>query len=230
MKKLDLAEALGDWYLVLQPLLGSTQMMYIGQILGRDIDILQPKLENVFRALKMVPPDKVKAVILGQDPYPGGHANGLAFGSGNGQIPYSLGVIMDELKREYQKEGPIHFDITLERWADQGVLLLNRTLTTIKGAMNYHYDIGWDVITGTVLRHIARWCPDVVFMAWGSYAKDTISEFVAPHLSPSTAAILRGPHPSAQRHGYAFIGCGHFRKCNDYLVAHNKTSIQWIND
>jgi uracil-DNA glycosylase len=207
-------------------------MMYIGQVLGRDNDRLQPKLENVFRALKLTPPDKVKVVINGQDPYPGGHADGLAFSSGISEIPYSLGVIYDELDREGLGSGAFEMCVrkpSLEDWAEQGVLLLNRTLTTVKGSCNYHGDIGWELLTGRVLQLIAMSIPKMVYMVWGSYAKDTIREFVLPVLkrNEETPLILNAPHPSAQRHGYNFVGCGHFSKCNEYLIAHNKTPIQW---
>lgn len=228
--RLNVEEALGAWYPLLYPLFSTKEMMYIGQVLARDHEILQPKLENVFRALKLTPPDKVKVVIIGQDPYPGGHADGLAFSSGINEIPYSLDVIYDELDRDALGAGPFETCIrkpSLEDWAEQGVLLLNRTLTTVKGACNYHVDIGWDNLTGTILRHTAMWL-DIVYMAWGSYAKDTVRDFVESIPGkPSSRLILKAPHPSAQKHGYNFIGCGHFSQCNDYLIAHDKTPIQW---
>lgn len=125
---------------------------------------------------------------------------------------------------------PVAFDITLKNLAEQGVLLLNRTLTTVKGHVNYHHDIGWEIFTGTVLQHVAQTVRNCVYMAWGQYAKDTVNEFVLPYLPGNSAAILKAPHPAAQRHGYNFVGCGHFRKCNDYLIAHGKTPIQWTKD
>lgn len=223
---IDLTKALGAWYPALQPLFAEPWMIHIGNALARDEPRLQPALPDVFRALELTPPKAVKVVIIGQDPYPGGQADGLAFSCGKGGKAYALSVIYEELERD---GFGLRKSRTLEDWASQGILLLNRSLTTVLGMCGGHHDIGWEKFTGVILGLIAANVPNMVFMVWGSSAKDSMQEYVLPVLAHRTGSvcILYAPHPSAQRHGYDFIGCSHFSKCNQYLSAHGKQPIIW---
>lgn len=153
-------------------------------------------------------------------PYPGGHADGLAFSSGNGKLPYSLDIIFDELKSEgYERPK----GVSLEGWARQGVLLLNTHLTTVLNNVNAHDRLGWDKFTGDVLNHTI--VNDPVYLIWGLPAKLVAGK----HLLPASR-VLFAPHPAAERFGYKFIGCNHFKDTNRILEEQNKTPIQWNKD
>lgn len=174
------------------------------------------------RALELTPPDDVRVVILGQDPYHGrGQAEGLAFSVAPGvALPPSLRNIFKELQRDLGTPPP-RFPIpggSLVQWARHGVLLLNTCLTVEEGQAASHAGKGWEVLTDAVIRHIAEGERDVVFMLWGSHAqsKKTLIDLqrhkvlVANHPSPLSA--LRPPLP--------FIGCGHFGQAKAWREAH----------
>lgn len=217
---LDMKQELGQWYSVLKHLLAYPTMITIGEILGRDEQVLQPKLENVFRAFKLTAPHDVKVLIIGQDPYPGGEADGLAFSSKYKPRPYSLKVIFEELERDGFGERYLN-DLT--DWAEQGVMLLNTNLTTVKGHINGHHDIGWYWFTMGIVRWLILSHPELLILSWGTQAKDFLKGIAVSH----PANILQCPHPAAQKHGYKFIGCGHFSKTNEWLINHGKTPIVW---
>ena len=130
---LNMKEALGQWYPVVMPILKEPVGANISNVLSRDERDLQPKLPKIFRALQLTPPDKVKVVILGQDPYPGGHADGLAFSSGINNVPESLRQIFLNMEQNGFKR---RIRQSLVDWAEQGVLLLNTSLTTTTGCIN----------------------------------------------------------------------------------------------
>jgi len=221
MVKLNLKEVLGDWYPIVGHVLSLPENSQIGERLARDIHLLQPELHNVFRAFQLTPPDEVKVVILGQDPYPGGHADGLAFSSGIDDIPYSLQVIM----RNMEAAGMPRKSPKLDDWARQGVLLINNTLTTIKGTTNAHHTIGWGRIITAVLQHLAETNRPMVWIAWGSFADSRIRTVI--HGVTNRVEIFSGFHPATERHGYIFRGGKHFLKANEFLVKHGIKPIQW---
>lgn len=183
-----------------------------------------------FRALALTPPECVRVVILGQDPYHGpGQANGLAFDVAPGiKIPPSLRNIHKELAREYgslpEPEG------LLEHWASQGVLLLNTSLTVEAGQAGSHARIGWHALTDALMDQLADAAQSLVFMLWGNHAQSkalgrSSTERGKRHLwlmanHPSPLSALRPPVP--------FIGCGHFRLANEFLVANDQRPIDWI--
>ncbi len=180
-----------------------------------------PPGKDIFRAFELTPLDKVKVVILGQDPYHGyGQAMGLSFSVPDGvPAPPSLKNIFKEISDDLgvQMSGKPN----LEKWARQGVLLLNAILTVRAGAPASHSKIGWETFTDAVIRCISDRCDGVVFMLWGSFARSK-RELIdgQKHL------VLEAAHPSPLARG-AFFGCRHFSKANEWLIAHGKEPIDW---
>ncbi len=180
-----------------------------------------PSEDKIFNALNQLPFDKIKVVIIGQDPYhEPGQAQGLAFSvPENIQIPPSLVNIMKEIESDLGitclKNG------NLERWAKQGVLLLNTVLTVRRGQANSHKDRGWETLTRKIIKLVGQRQKPAVFMLWGSFAQ-SFSPLIAPqHL------VLKAPHPSPLSAYRGFFGCKHFSKCNEFLLAHKETPIDW---
>lgn len=182
---------------------------------------IYPSQDKIFNAINRVPLDKVKVVIIGQDPYhEPNQAQGLSFSVPEDvKIPPSLENIIkeieDDLKITCIKNG------NLERWANQGVLLLNTVLTVRRGQANSHKDKGWEKITRKIIELVGKRQDPVVFLLWGSYAQNYANLIGPQHL------ILKAPHPSPLSSYRGFFGCKHFSKCNDFLVAHGKEPINW---
>lgn len=181
-----------------------------------------PAGRNIFRAFDKCPFDKVKVVIIGQDPYHGdGQANGLCFSVNEGvPFPPSLKNIFKEV---YDDVGtPIPTSGDLDRWAEQGVLLLNSVLTVKAHNAASHAGRGWEIFTDAVVRAIAERKEGVVYMLWGSYAqrKGAIA-------NPQKNLILHSVHPSPLSSYRGFFGCRHFSKANDYLKTIGKEPIAW---
>lgn len=187
-----------------------------------------------FRALESLQPDEVKVVILGQDPYHGpGQAQGLAFSVPDGfKRPPSLRNILQEIEREYPTDlGTLVLESDvprndLSRWADQGVLLLNTSLTVEDGLPASHARAGWEAVTDALIAHVASDTNPKVFMLWGAHAqaKQTLITDQGNHL------ILKANHPSplsARRPPMPFVGCGHFRLANEWLSQQNIQAIDW---
>lgn len=181
-----------------------------------------PRGGNIFRAFDKCPFDKLKVVIIGQDPYHGeGQANGLCFSVNDGvQFPPSLRNIFQEV--ESDTGAPVPTSGNLDRWAEQGVLLLNSVLTVRAHEAASHAGRGWEQFTDAVVREIAARREGVVYMLWGSYAqrKGAIAD-------PARNCILKAVHPSPLSAYRGFLGCRHFSRANDYLVAHGKEPIVW---
>lgn len=181
-----------------------------------------PRGTNIFRAFDKCPFDKLKVVIIGQDPYHGeGQANGLCFSVNDGvQFPPSLRNIFQEV--ESDTGAPVPTSGNLDRWAEQGVLLLNSVLTVRAHEAASHAGRGWERFTDAVVREIAARREGVVYMLWGSYAqrKGAIAD-------PARNCILKAVHPSPLSAYRGFFGCRHFSQANDYLVAHGKEPIMW---
>ena len=181
-----------------------------------------PAGRNIFRAFDKCPFDKVKVVIIGQDPYHGdGQANGLCFSVNEGvPFPPSLKNIFKEV---YDDVGtPIPTSGELDRWAEQGVLLLNSVLTVKAHNAASHAGHGWEIFTDAVVRAIAERKEGVVYMLWGSYAqrKGAIA-------NPERNLILHSVHPSPLSSYRGFFGCKHFSKANNYLKSIGKEEIRW---
>jgi len=179
------------------------------------------------RALEVAPFDEVRVVIVGQDPYHGaGQAHGLAFSVPEGQrLPPSLRNIYTEIAREF---GAAPRWGNLERWARQGVLLLNAVLTVEEGQPGSHAGRGWEILTTALLRAVVLDSRPKVFMLWGAPAQRN-RELVerAPH------RVLLANHPSplsARRPPLPFIGCGHFAAANSFLAETGQRPIDWVSD
>ncbi len=184
--------------------------------------IIYPKGAEIFNAMNTTSFDGVRVVIIGQDPYHGeGQAHGLCFSVRRGvAIPPSLINIYKEIEAEYGVKMPPHGDLT--GWAKQGVLLLNATLTVQKANAGSHQRRGWEEFTDAVIRAINEKREHVVFLLWGSYAQKK-----GALIDRSKHLVLQAPHPSPLSAHRGFLGCGHFKKANDYLAANGATPIDW---
>lgn len=189
-----------------------------------------PAPKNIFRAFDLCPFDAVKVVILGQDPYHGvGQANGLCFAvNAETRIPPSLQNIFKEIQSDLCSVSKSDFDTSkngdLSRWAEQGVLLLNATLTVRAHTAGSHQEKGWEQFTDAVIKALSEEREHLVFMLWGNYAKAK-----GAHVDRSRHLVLEAPHPSPFSAASGFFGCKHFSKANEYLVAHDLTPIDWLS-
>lgn len=177
-----------------------------------------PDKKDIFKAFKLTPYRTVRIVIVGQDPYPNKHADGLAFSSKQEKTPTSLKNIFKEIERStgIKPEGN-----NLDRWAKQGVLLLNTSLTTLASYPGSHSSIGWKIITSTALKAISINPVPTVFMLWGNHAQS-----MQQYIHPTCHLILTSAHPSP--HSVAgFTGNDHFVKANTFLQEYNFEPINW---
>ena len=182
---------------------------------------IYPPGSLIFNAFELTPVENLKVVILGQDPYHGpGQAHGLSFSVPEGiPAPPSLKNIFKEIETDLgiRMSGRTN----LEKWAQQGVLLLNAVLTVQAGSAASHSRIGWQEFTDAVIRHISDNCDGVVFMLWGNFARGK-KELI----DSSRHYVLEAAHPSPLARG-AFFGCRHFSKTNEILVSQGKAPIDW---
>lgn len=194
-----------------------------------------PPGEEIFNAFNLCPIDKVSVVILGQDPYHGpGQAEGLCFSVKDGiDLPPSLVNIFKEIKEdvgvvpELSEVGRMHgrrmYNGSLRRWAEQGVLLLNATLTVREHQAGSHQKKGWETFTDAVIKTVSERCEHCVFILWGGYARskkgliDTSKHMVLESVHPSPLSANRG----------GWFGNHHFSRCNEYLERSGKTPIKW---
>jgi uracil-DNA glycosylase len=184
--------------------------------------IIYPPGSQWFAALNTTPFDQVRVVILGQDPYHGpGQAHGLCFSVlPNIKVPPSLVNIYKELKSDLGIDQPNHGCLT--SWAEQGVLLLNATMTVEQGQAGAHQGKGWETFTDTIINKLNQHRQGVVFMLWGSYAQKKASMIDAErHL------VLQSVHPSPLSAYRGFFGCKHFSKANGYLQGQGLEPIDW---
>ena len=182
---------------------------------------IYPPGSQIFKAFELTPVDQVKVVILGQDPYHGaGQAMGLSFSvPANIPAPPSLKNIFKEIHDDLGITMSGYPD--LEKWARQGVLLLNAVLTVRAGQPASHSSIGWTEFTDAVIKYISDHCTGVVFLLWGNFAKSKKSL-----IDTSRHYVLEAAHPSPLARG-AFFGCRHFSKTNEILAREGKTPIDW---
>lgn len=183
---------------------------------------IYPDMYDIFNALKFTAYNDVKVVIIGQDPYHGeGQAHGLCFSvMPPVPPPPSLKNIYKEIEAELGTPPPQSGDLT--HWAKQGVLLLNTVLTVKAGLANSHRGIGWEIFTDKVIELLNTREKPIVFMLWGANAKAKSTLITNPnHL------ILTAAHPSPLSAYNGFFGCGHFKKCNEYLRQTNQEPINW---
>lgn len=184
--------------------------------------IIYPEQKNIFNALKLTPFEHVKVVILGQDPYHGPRqAHGLSFSVLPGiKPPPSLMNIYQELKNDLQIPPPLHG--CLEKWAKQGVLLLNAALTVEAGKPQSHGQIGWEAFTDQVIRSLNEHPESIVFLLWGSHAQKK-----ANLINTLKHTVLKSPHPSPLSAHRGFLGCKHFSMANNLLIKKGREPIDW---
>jgi len=182
-----------------------------------------PPPKFVFHAFEKTPFDRVKVVILGQDPYHGeGQAHGLCFSVPDGvTMPPSLKNIYKEIVSDIGGEIPSHGN--LEHWAEQGVLLLNATLTVRANTAGSHQNHGWETFTDSIIKTLSDKKENLVFILWGNYARNKKSL-----IDKDKHLILEAPHPSPFSAYSGFFGCKHFSKTNDYLIKKGREAINWI--
>lgn len=181
-----------------------------------------PPASQIFAAFDLCPFSQVKVVIIGQDPYHGdGQANGLAFSVAPGvMLPPSLINIFKEIQSDLGTPMPANGD--LSRWASQGVLLLNNSLTVRAHCPASHSNIGWEAVTDAAIRALSAGRENLAFLLWGSHARRK-----AELIDRSRHLVLEAPHPSPLSASRGFLGCRHFSQANNYLAAHGITPINW---
>lgn len=180
-----------------------------------------PQKHEIFQAFRLTPYDRVKVVLLGQDPYHGkGQAEGLAFSVKKGvKIPPSLRNIFKELEEDLRIEKPDHG--SLVSWAEEGVLLLNTVLTVEEGKANAHAGMGWKTFTDRVIRKLGQREDPLVFILWGNQAKEK-EKFIAEH-----HRIISSVHPSPLSARRGFFGSKPFSKTNDFLQEMGTSPVNW---
>lgn len=184
--------------------------------------IVYPPGQFIFEALNRTPLSNVKVVILGQDPYHGpGQAHGLCFSVPDGvAFPPSLQNIFRELQTDVGIDYPTKGD--LSPWADQGVLLLNATLTVRANMAGSHQGRGWEIFTDAIIKSIVHLRENVVFLLWGNYARNKKSL-----IDSNKHFVLEAPHPSPLSVYRGFFGCRHFSKANEFLISNGLQPINW---
>lgn len=213
-----------DWKALLQPEFDKPYFDQLTRFVRTEYATQKifPAGRNIFRAFDKCPFDRLKVVIIGQDPYHGdGQANGLCFSVNDGvAFPPSLQNIFQEIRDDVGI--PVPESGNLDRWAEQGVLLLNSVLTVRAHQAASHAGHGWEQFTDAVVRLIAERKQGIVYMLWGNYAqrKGQIAD-------PTRNLILRSVHPSPLSVYRGFFGCRHFSQANAYLQSLGKTPIMW---
>lgn len=213
-----------DWKPIIEPLLNtpSSQLLIQKVEHAYATSTVYPAAENIFKAFDLCSFSNTKVILLGQDPYHGeGQAQGLSFSvPSNTKLPPSLKNIFKEISSEFNIQPPSNGDLT--RWAAQGVLMLNTTLTVEAAKPASHSKIGWDNFTTKVIQRLSDTKSHLVFILWGNHAIQKTK-----YIDPSKHLILTGVHPSPLSAHRGFFGCNHFIDCNTYLASHNLTPINW---
>ena len=181
-----------------------------------------PPANLIFNAFDKCPFNEVKVVIIGQDPYHNpGQANGLCFSvNDNVRIPPSLSNIYKEIYKDLGK--PIPESGNLEHWSEQGVLLLNATLTVRANSPGSHQNRGWEQFTDAVIDKLSADCENIVFILWGNFAQRK-----GANNDTNRHQVLKSVHPSPLSAHRGFFGNRHFSKTNEFLIQHNKKPIDW---
>lgn len=213
-----------NWKDIIQAEAGKEYYQQLAAFVQQDAQqhVIYPSHSHIFSALKHCPLDKVKVVILGQDPYHGpNQAHGLSFSVPKGTpIPPSLTNIFKELKSDIGMKTPTHG--CLIDWAEQGVLLLNTVLTVRQGQAGSHKNKGWETFTDTIIHHVNQLDRPVAHMLWGSFAKSKMEL-----ITNSRHLVLQSVHPSPLSAYNGFFGCKHFSQANQFLLDHGVDPIDW---
>lgn len=218
------------WYEALKPVFNEPWWHELHRkVMERAPYGIQPPLPLIFRAFRECPLENTKVVIFAQDPYPSRYADGLAFSSGNGELPKSLEYIYRQVEFEYGQRPSTY---NLQGWANQGVLLINTALTVDSGRPMSHHDFGWDKFIRRVIGILVEEYTDLsgmfspVFVAWGSPARNLISTTDAP-----AEYTIVGPHPIAESYSNGrikFVGGNYFKRINELLEQQGKEPIRWV--
>ena len=213
-----------SWYELLKPEFESENFKNLEKFLSEEYSKFKifPPEDSIFNALNLTPFEKVKVVIVGQDPYhEEGQANGLCFSvSKETALPPSLINIYKEIESDLGIKMANHGD--LSSWAKQGVLLLNAVLTVRKGNANSHKGKGWEVVTSAIIQKLNKQERPIVFMLWGRNAQE-----FASNIDKSKHLVLACAHPSPLSAFAGFFGCKHFSKANAFLKEHGESEIDW---
>ena len=213
-----------SWRQVLQPEFDKPYFELLTNFVRRAYQTTQcfPPAGQIFRAFDLCPFDKVRVVIIGQDPYHDvNQAHGLCFSVQDGvPVPPSLVNIYKELNRDLGKPVPSSGNLT--HWAEQGVLLLNATLTVEAHKAGSHQGKGWEELTDAAIQALKNHRSNIVFMLWGSYAQRK-----GQYIDRRKHLVLTAVHPSPLSAYRGFIGCGHFSQANNYLLQHGQAPIAW---
>ncbi|MEX6625880.1 uracil-DNA glycosylase [Tenacibaculum salmonis] len=213
-----------SWKNILKPELEKTYFKELSNFVDKEFNTNTcfPKKENIFSAFDYCSFDDLKVVIIGQDPYHGlGQANGLSFSVNDGiKHPPSLVNIFKEVETDVEVSYPVSGD--LSRWAKQGVLLLNATLTVREGEAGSHQKQGWEQFTDAVIQKISEEKKGVVFLLWGKFAEKKGSI-----IDTKKHTIFKAPHPSPLGAWRGWFGSKHFSKTNEFLKSENLKIIQW---
>lgn len=217
-----------SWREVLAPVLASAEARRLGGFLKAEEAAgkrIYPPRGTRLAALALTPLDRVRVVILGQDPYHGaGQAHGLSFSVEKGvRVPPSLVNIYKELHADLGLPIPDHGNLT--HWAEQGVLLLNASLTVEDGQPASHSKLGWEAITDAVVAAVAAKPEPCVFLLWGSHARRKAER--VPGLVGGHHLVLTAPHPSPLSAHSGWFGCRHFSKANAFLEARGRGAVDW---
>lgn len=224
----DLIPMEASWHLLLHPEFEKPYMKNLKAFLSQEMasNTVYPPRELIFNALCHTPYDKVKVVIIGQDPYHGpSQAEGLCFSvPKNVPIPPSLQNIFKELHSDLGIPKPPHG--SLVSWAKQGVLLLNATLTVRANVAKSHFGKGWETFTDKIVQILSEKVEPIVFLLWGRSAIDKYKHICDSNRN-SNHLVLTAAHPSPLSAYAGFFGCRHFSRANQFLKEHNRTEIDW---
>lgn len=225
---MTLKEHLGEeWYKELKNEFYNHYMKVLYGTLKKEraFHTVNPSSDQVFRAYRTTPLSEVKVVILGQDPYPNNkHANGLAFSVNESleKIPPSLRNIFKEIEEDIGFQ--VYHNPDLERWAKQGVMLLNRCLTTREGFPGFHKELGWEKFTDATIDALCKRKKPMVFMLWGKDAQSIMDRI------PKRHKIIATSHPSPLSNWRGFSGSRCFSKANEFLIEQKQEPIDWLKD
>jgi len=214
-----------SWKAILQDYFDTDEFEALAQFVKNEYKtkVIHPKAPNIFKAFDLTPFDKVKVVILGQDPYHGpNQAHGLSFSVEEGVTsPPSLKNIYKEIEAEFGIKKDFA-NGNLESWANQGVFMLNAVLTVIASSPASHQGKGWEQFTDYVISQLSQKRENLVFMLWGAFARSKKSL-----INSEKHLVLESPHPSPFSAYTGFFGNGHFKKSNEYLESKGLSGIEW---
>lgn len=220
-----------EWYFKLRAEFHKPYMKELSSFLQveRKKHVVYPASPDVFRALRITPFSNVNVVIIGQDPYHNGLADGLAFSSLNPlKTPKSLENIFKEIENDVYGGLMLDVDPTLDRWSNQGVLLINTALTVREAEAESHKDKGWEIFTEEIISKLFEVNRPIVWLLWGKHAQASYDKVLSKFGKTNEShLVLRAPHPSPFSAHTGFFGCKHFSKTNQFLSGNNLQTIAW---